>query len=491
MKGTYPTCTFSAKSRTGLTSAAADVCAPTIATAANGAITHIYHQQVKFDSSTPTPQYIFLECQSAADVFVEHPTIMMEGGGTPVLYSFDQSDASNWYHPIGFAEKYDGAHVDAPPATASSAAGVGNPVDGDGSNTNPELDQDTTNVVTYQYRKDGSNLNGLKPDSSAAPTGTCTGTGSTCSTLNNDECACTEASCTWTATNTFGGKMDTDCSGIGLDSYEPQFFFSQDYYSAHTWDAQLKLAVGGKFNAADNTPIAKQDFFYFCHIHSGMNGRVKVVGGGDAAKTNAAAVTFLNKAGDSFKDATAGKAPFALAEAVYYGPAATGIDLACGTSDLNDYAKDAKTPMCTDTFVCDNAQATAGQKAFQKCLHAMDCHMEYHMRTTLHASKPEINFLEQMIPHHANAVNMAKALIKALDGKDPFSGDDVIIPVLQNIVNVQSAQIQYFEDVLDGTTTPKCSGPSMDCNSASTSSMAVTCTAGAAGAAFAAAMAAL
>ena len=33
--------------------------------------------------------------------------------------------------------------------------------------------------------------------------------------------------------------------------------------------------------------------------------------------------------------------------------------------------------------------------------------MSHHMRTALHA-KPEVNFFEQMIPHHINAVNMVR-----------------------------------------------------------------------------------
>jgi hypothetical protein len=36
------------------------------------------------------------------------PDLTVEIGKT---YTFDQSDASNWYHPIGFAYEPDGAHA--------------------------------------------------------------------------------------------------------------------------------------------------------------------------------------------------------------------------------------------------------------------------------------------------------------------------------------------------------------------------------------------
>jgi len=439
--GTYPECTWTATARTGATSTAKDVCAPTIETLVDATIQHIYHMGVKFDSTTPTPQYFFLECQSAKDVYVEHPTIMMQAGSAPKKTYFDQSDmaspvvSSNWYHPLGFAYKYDGAHV---------------VVD---DNENPELGMagistKDDGVTSYKYLKDGHDLAGSKPDGA------------------------------WDGTSSYvGGEMDADTSFIGLDSYEPQAFFSQDFWAAHKWGVDLLLEGTSSLSKADDAQTSDgtiHDFFYFCHIHGGMNGRIKVVAGSDdlAARTNAADVTFLNTAGDTRADTAAPTVPyFPATDDEYYFPVSSGgkpatgsLDLQCGTHGIDEYSSSKTSPKCHDTFVCD-----IGDNVYGKCLDAMDCYMSHHMRTALHA-KPEVNFFEQMIPHHINAVNMAKATLKTLTTSGAYAdpacctGDDSLLPVLHNIINVQSQQVQYFEGVLeaargDGVAKKACAGP--------------------------------
>jgi len=49
---------------------------------------------------------------------------------------------------------------------------------------------------------------------------------------------------------------------------------------------------------------------------------------------------------------------------------------------------------------------------FSQCLDAMNCHMLAGMTTGIKAQDERALFIHQMIPHHVNAVNMAKALIK-------------------------------------------------------------------------------
>ena len=46
--------------------------------------------------------------------------------------------------------------------------------------------------------------------------------------------------------------------------------------------------------------------------------------------------------------------------------------------------------------------------------------MNYNMKSILANSDPIVTFIHQMIPHHQNAVNMAKALLKTntLDSTD-------------------------------------------------------------------------
>jgi uncharacterized protein (DUF305 family) len=281
--------------------------------------------------------------------------------------------------------------------------------------------------------------------------------------------------------------MDAD-AGNGLDSYEPQAFFSHDYYTAHTWHAELKLAgtADSSLSTADDTPLTTgvNDFFYFCHIHGGMSGRIKAVSSLGATQDGSGSVTFLNSGGDT-KDGT--PVFFPATDVEYYGEAPGALDVACGTNGLDEFKSG--TGKCDDIFVCEadglTLAGTTTSEKYGSCLDAMDCYMEWHMRTTLNAD-PDINFLEQMIPHHVNAVNMAKALIKL---KPPADGTELKM-ILHNIVNVQSHQVQVMEGLLEaaygsGVGKVDCAGPPMD-NAASavmTSAVSAVAAAAAAGAA--------
>jgi len=88
-----------------------------------------------------------------------------------VEYTFDQSDASNWYHPIGFAYIAGGAHTE-----CMDDAGAKGEC--------PELGGEAAGT-TIQYRIDGT-------------------------------------------------KVTSDESGFGLDAYEPLFFNSQDWWGEQT-----------------------------------------------------------------------------------------------------------------------------------------------------------------------------------------------------------------------------------------------------------------
>lgn len=64
-------------------------------------------------------------------------------------------------------------------------------------------------------------------------------------------------------------------------------------------------------------------------------------------------------------------------------------------------------------FICDSAlQYNNSLTNFNTCLKAVDCHMHEQMRVTPDNSNEIITFMHQMIPHHENAVNMAKTLLK-------------------------------------------------------------------------------
>merc|ERR1711865_772882 len=63
----------------------------------------------------------------------------------------------------------------------------------------------------------------------------------------------------------------SDISGgedFGLDNYEPLFFYPKgDWTDLGNFSVQLTIS--------DETYT--EDLFYFCHIHDGMSGRIKVL----------------------------------------------------------------------------------------------------------------------------------------------------------------------------------------------------------------------
>ena len=75
-------------------------------------------------------------------------------------------------------------------------------------------------------------------------------------------------------------------------------------------------------------------------------------------------------------------------------------------------------------------------------------------------------FMHQMIPHHANAVNMAKYLVKEGDARrasDPHYLSRELKDMLYNIVNSQNYQIHQMEAYLSDLNNPPVS-PMGDAN---------------------------
>ena len=76
-------------------------------------------------------------------------------------------------------------------------------------------------------------------------------------------------------------------------------------------------------------------------------------------------------------------------------------------------------------------------------MEAVDCHMTAEMR--LSYIDPVTTFMHQMIPHHQNAVNMAKALYKDANVEDMKSSEDEtetsVYFLIKEIINVQNYQI--------------------------------------------------
>ena len=58
---------------------------------------------------------------------------------------------------------------------------------------------------------------------------------------------------------------------------------------------------------------------------------------------------------------------------------------------------------------------------FEKCMAALNCKMNTEMSVSVTAADPLTTFYQQMIPHHANAINMARVLLKTVDlSTEPF-----------------------------------------------------------------------
>jgi len=282
-----------------------------------------------------------------------------------VTYTFKQYDGTNWNHPLGFAYFTDGAHEEVdelePSITQSG---------------NACADDNTCDAPMYFK---GSNYLGVYNNA--------VGT-----TLVGDE-------------------------DFGLDVYEPQFFIRYEDWvgdPASKWNVKLTL-TDASFN---------DDIFYFCHIHRGMSGRIKL----------------LDANGDVI---TSSDSPALM----YDYDVATGDDLACGTYGLNIYFEETQNGKCADNYLCtDGLTFDAPKTQFNKCLNAMDCAMEFNMEITPSTTSAVATFNHQMIPHHVNAVQMCKALIKT--GEVSADTEPDIYWMCWAIINVQSSQIALMQDWL-------------------------------------------
>eukprot|EP00804_Cyclotella_cryptica_P013489 CCRYP_020170-RB/>CCRYP_020170-RB protein AED:0.02 eAED:0.02 QI:1234/1/1/1/1/1/2/220/576 len=209
---------------------------------------------------------------------------------------------------------------------------------------------------------------------------------------------------------------------VGLDNYEPKFF-----YSPKEWGGFGTFNV--EFTVPDNH---EEDLFYFCHIHEFMSGRIKLLQNGDPESyKNVPEIPYKQEFQDS------------------------SFDKSCGTMHLGDFQL--PHPECPHKFVCNGSD----ENHFAQCLEAMNCAMMVGM-TTYVFDKNDGDvalFNHQMIPHHENAVNMAKALMHEdiLHCSDITSDTDdcKMDGLLHEIVNNQNYQIQQMRSILEGDGFPE------------------------------------
>jgi len=225
-------------------------------------------------------------------------------------------------------------------------------------------------------------------------------------------------------------SVTTNEDNFGLDDYEPLFF-----RPLPEWSEFDEFSVFLKFD--EDTDYSK-DIFYFCHIHQFMTGRIKLFKDGKPlSEDNLPPIEYEYDQVDEF-------------------------DEECGTYGLSAFQLPHQE--CPERFVCDVPQENVELAQFSSCIDSMNCAMMAGMTTSV--SKPDGEaalFNHQMIPHHQNAVNMAKALLKTgtlscADYTDE-TDDCALEVILREIINGQNHQIQVMRSILDSKNLP----PDNDC----------------------------
>jgi hypothetical protein len=214
-----------------------------------------------------------------------------------------------------------------------------------------------------------------------------------------------------------------DPEDFGLDEYEGNYFSGGrgDWIDAGTFTVDVEI-----------TDTATTEFFYFCHIHSGMTGRAVVYEpDGSAPKTTASPVEIPYTYDFDNADAY------------------STFDQNCGTYNTSAYSGAEACPY--NVFICNDGADGTTASDFATCMSAIDCAMQEEMRINL-GDDPLVTFIHQMIPHHRNAVNMAKILIKenpsSLQLATSYGDAGDMETLMWEIVNQQNAQISLMENWL-------------------------------------------
>jgi len=225
-------------------------------------------------------------------------------------------------------------------------------------------------------------------------------------------------------------SVTTNEDNFGLDDYEPLFF-----YPLPEWSEFDEFSAFLKFD--EDTDYSK-DIFYFCHIHQFMTGRIKLFKDGKPlSEDDMPPIEYEYDQVDEF-------------------------DEECGTYGLSAFQLPHQE--CPERFVCDVPQENVELAQFSSCLDSMNCAMMVGMTTSVSEPDGEVAlFIHQMIPHHQNAVNMAKALLKTgtlscADYTDE-TDDCALEVILREIINSQNHQIQVMRSILDSKNLP----PDNDC----------------------------
>ena len=132
------------------------------------------------------------------------------------------------------------------------------------------------------------------------------------------------------------------------------------------------------------------------------------------------------------------------------------FDRSCGTFGLDEWTLPNK--FCPEHFVCNSDSAgSSSLKTFAGCLDAMNCRMMAGITTDIGTDEISL-FAYHMIPHHENAVEMARSLLHSgkVDCDDlTLETPECIMQVMvRDIINGQNYQIQTMRSVLEKLGSP-------------------------------------
>jgi hypothetical protein len=140
-----------------------------------------------------------------------------------------------------------------------------------------------------------------------------------------------------------------------------------------------------------------------------------------------------------------------LPEIPYQYDVPSEYDKSCGTYNLESYRL--PNPECPSKFICGKYGTDTPVGRFADCLDSMNCAMAVGMTSNIHMNSAIALFNHQMIPHHQNAVNMCKALMKTgeIECEDMLNEDDescIMRRLCYGIINSQNREIQIMRGVL-------------------------------------------
>ncbi|EKX41142.1 hypothetical protein GUITHDRAFT_112878 [Guillardia theta CCMP2712] len=205
--------------------------------------------------------------------------------------------------------------------------------------------------------------------------------------------------------------------------------FGLETYESHFQDHSLSLWARNKYSVLLRIEDeATAEIYYFCHVHRArwMSGKIIVVNPDGTPRKN-------------------------QQDVVLYSPTVLSRDdEVCGTPPAPEYG-DNDGPA---KFIgkCETKALCGPATTFKRCMEGVDCHMNYNMRVT-HTDDPISTFMRQMIPHHQNAVNMAKVVLKldkehVRDVDKQLGGDAFVENLLLDIINTQNMQIMMMHSYL-------------------------------------------